>query len=71
MIFIFICNLTDWTALRPLYLEHLTLHGLNYALPQEAVDFQFAPFDFVQVNAAMNQLMVAWAMRVVRCGNSG
>jgi len=50
-------------SITPFYPENLTLHGLHYALTQENVDFQFAPFDFVQVNAEMNQLMVAQAMQ--------
>lgn len=50
-------------SITPLYPNNLKLNGLHYALPQENVDFEFAPFDFVQVNAEMNRLMVAQAMR--------
>ena len=50
-------------SITPCYPDHLTLNGLRYALTQEEVDFQFAPFDFVQINAEMNQLMVAQAMQ--------
>lgn len=36
--------------------------ALSYALPAEAVDYQFQPSDFIQVNAGLNQAMVAQAM---------
>ena len=49
-------------SIAPLYPKDLPLHGLRYSLPQEQVDFEFAPFDFIQVNAEMNRLMVAQAM---------
>lgn len=49
-------------SITPLFPKDLKLNGLNYALPQEQVDFEFAPFDFIQVNAEMNRLMVAQAM---------
>ena len=49
-------------SIAPLYPKDLPLHGLKYSLPQEQIDFEFAPFDFIQVNAEMNRLMVAQAM---------
>ena len=36
--------------------------GLSYALPDEGVDYDFGPSDFIQVNAGLNQAMVAQAM---------
>ncbi len=35
---------------------------LNYHLPDEGIEFLFHPTDFTQVNAALNQLMIASAM---------
>jgi 23S rRNA (uracil1939-C5)-methyltransferase len=36
--------------------------GLRYALPEQEVDFEFEPADFIQVNAGLNQAMVAQAL---------
>lgn len=46
----------------PLWPVDLPVAGLSYALPNEGVSFQFAPFDFTQVNFAVNRQMVAQAM---------
>ncbi len=36
--------------------------GLRYALPAQGVDYEFEPADFIQVNAGLNQAMVAQAL---------
>jgi len=38
---------------------------LVYRLPEFAVEIEFAPTDFIQVNAALNRLMVTQAMRLL------
>jgi 23S rRNA (uracil1939-C5)-methyltransferase len=35
---------------------------LRYALPEQGVDYEFEPADFIQVNAGLNQAMVAQAL---------
>lgn len=41
---------------------------LRYALPDFDLDIEFAPLDFVQVNAAVNQRMVALAVDLLEVG---
>lgn len=36
--------------------------GLRYALPAQGVDYEFEPADFIQVNAGLNEAMVAQAL---------
>ncbi len=38
---------------------------LTYALPQSGLDIEFAPTDFVQINAAVNQTLVARALELL------
>ncbi len=38
---------------------------LSYSLPQENLCFRFYPTDFTQVNGALNQLMVAQALKLI------
>lgn len=49
-------------TIKPLYPENLSLASLKYHLPQEDLSFHFTPFDFTQVNTAINQQMVSQAM---------
>jgi len=54
-------------ANRPDALELLYQHAaeLHYSLPDENVSIRFRPLDFTQVNASLNRLMVAQAMRLL------
>jgi len=49
-------------TITPLYPENLPLASLIYHLPQEELSFSFTPYDFTQVNTAINQQMVQQAL---------
>lgn len=49
-------------TITPLYPENLPLASLSYHLPNEELSFSFTPYDFTQVNVAINQQMVQQAL---------
>ena len=49
-------------SITPLYPADLSLTSLHYALPSEGVHFDFAPYDFTQVNSSINEQMVPRAL---------
>lgn len=52
-----------YDSIRPLHAQ--SVQPLLYALPQFRLEFEFLPNDFIQVNAALNQLMVAQALHLL------
>lgn len=45
--------------------------GLRYALPEEGLEFEFEPLDFVQVNQSLNQRMIAQALELLAVDGEG
>jgi 23S rRNA (uracil1939-C5)-methyltransferase len=52
-----------YDSIKPLHPE--TVQALIYALPQFKLEFEFLPNDFIQVNGALNQQMVALALQLL------
>jgi 23S rRNA (uracil1939-C5)-methyltransferase len=52
-----------YDSIKPLHAE--SVQPLLYGLPDFKVEFEFLPNDFIQVNGALNQQMVAQALRLL------
>jgi 23S rRNA (uracil1939-C5)-methyltransferase len=52
-----------YDSIKPLHAE--TVQPLIYALPQFKLEFEFLPNDFIQVNGALNEQMVALALQLL------
>jgi 23S rRNA (uracil1939-C5)-methyltransferase len=52
-----------YDSIKPLHPD--SVQPLLYGLPDFKVEFEFLPNDFIQVNAALNQQMVAQALRLL------